>query len=123
LSNPKPYLFFTRTANGKAAAAAYMQRLKERTADRVPPTTIPGVAAQFLAIQRWGSRAPMDLTAIDHPVLVANGEDDRMLPTRASFDLAHRLPKATLRIYPDSGHGGVFQHYEQFVPHVLEFLR
>ena len=123
LSDPKPYLFFTRTANGKAAAAEYMERLKERTTARVQPTTIPGVAAQFLAIQRWGRRAPIDLTAIEHPVLVANGEDDRMLPTRASFDLAHRLPNASLRIYPDSGHGGVFQHHEQFVPHVLEFLR
>jgi pimeloyl-ACP methyl ester carboxylesterase len=123
LSNPKPYLFFTRTTNGKAAAAAYMQRLKERTTDRVRPTPLQGVAAQMVAIQGWGRRAPMDLTAIQHPVLVANGEDDRMLPTRASFDLAHRLPNASLRIYPDSGHGGVFQHHEQFVPHVLEFLR
>ena len=122
LSDPRPYLFFTRTANGKAAAADYMQRLNERTADRVTPTSLRGVAAQLVAIHRWGSQAPMDLTAIEHPVLVANGEDDRMLPTRASFDLAHRLPNASLRIYPDSGHGGVFQHYEQFVPHVLEFL-
>ena len=27
LNDPKPYLFFTRTANGKAAATAYMDRL------------------------------------------------------------------------------------------------
>jgi pimeloyl-ACP methyl ester carboxylesterase len=64
----------------------------------------------------------MDLGAIQHPVLVANGEDDRMLPTSASFDLAHRLPNASLRIYPDAGHGGVFQRHEQFVPQVLAFL-
>lgn len=123
LRNPKPYLFFTRTANGKAAAAAYMLRLRERTADRVKPTSLRGAAAQLVAIRRWGSQAPMDLTAIEHPVLVANGEDDRMLPTRASFDLAHRLPNASLRIYPDAGHGGVFQCQEQFVPQVLDFLR
>lgn len=123
LSDPKPYLFFTRSANGKAAAAGYMQRLKERTEDRVQPTSLRGVAAQLVAIHRWGRQAPMDLAAIEHPVLVANGEDDRMLATRASFDLAHRLPNASLRIYPDSGHGGVFQHHEQFVSQVLEFLR
>ena len=122
LSDPKPYLFFTRTANGKAAAAAYMQRLKERTADRVKPTSLRAVAAQLVAIHRWGSQGPMDLAAIEHPVLVANGEDDRMLPTRASFDLAHRLPNASLRIYPDAGHGGVFQCHEQFIPQVLDFL-
>ena len=123
LSDPKPYLFFTRTANGKAAAAAYMKRLKERTSDRVKPTSLRGVAAQVVAIHRWGSQAPMDLSTIKHPVLVANGEDDRMLATRASFDLAHRLPNASLRIYPDAGHGGVFQCHEQFVPHMLDFLR
>ncbi|MFF5139198.1 alpha/beta fold hydrolase [Streptomyces sp. NPDC013157] len=65
----------------------------------------------------------MDLSLIRRPVLVANGEDDRMLPTRASFDFAHRLPDASLRVCPDAGHGGVFPHHEQFVPHVLELLR
>jgi pimeloyl-ACP methyl ester carboxylesterase len=122
LTDPKPYSFFTRTANGKAAATAYMGRLKERRHDRVKRTSPRGVAAQLLAIRRWGAQDPMDLGAIQHPVLVANGEDDRMLPTSASFDLAHRLPNASLRIYPDAGHGGVFQCHEQFVPQVLEFL-
>jgi pimeloyl-ACP methyl ester carboxylesterase len=121
-TNPKPYLFFTRTANGKAAATAYMDRLKERTLDRVKPTSPREVAAQLLAIRRWGAQDRMDLGAIKHPVLVANGEDDRMIPTRASFDLAHGLPNASLRIYPDAGHGGVFQYHEQFVAEVLEFL-
>ncbi|MFI7505074.1 alpha/beta fold hydrolase [Streptomyces sp. NPDC049687] len=65
----------------------------------------------------------MDLSLIRHPVLVANGEDDRMLPTRASFGLAHRLKNASRRICPDAGHGGVFPHHEQFAPHVLELLR
>lgn len=45
-----------------------------------------------------------------------------VLPTRDSFDLAHRLPNTSLRIYPDAGHGGVFQCHEKFVPQVLEFL-
>ncbi|MEV4643487.1 alpha/beta hydrolase [Saccharopolyspora sp. NPDC049357] len=123
LSNPKPLLFFTRTGNGKAAAEAYMARLQERAADRVRPTSILGAARQLLAISRWGARGPMDLGRISHPVLVANGEDDRMLATRGSFELAHRLPQATLTIYPDSGHGGVFQHHDRFVPQALRFLR
>jgi pimeloyl-ACP methyl ester carboxylesterase len=122
LKDPKRYLFFTRSAQGKAAATAYMDRLKERTHDRVKPTSPQGVAAQLVAIRRWGAQDPMDLASIEHPVLVANGEDDRMLPTRSSFDLAHQLPNASLRIYPDAGHGGVFQCHERFVPHALEFL-
>jgi pimeloyl-ACP methyl ester carboxylesterase len=51
-----------------------------------------------------------------------NGDDDRMVPTTNSYDLARRLPNATLRIYPDAGHGGIFQFHEQFVRGTLEFL-
>lgn len=77
---------------------------------------------QLLAISRWGAQRPMDLSVLTQPALVANGEDDRMLATRGSFDLVHRLPNAQLVIYPDAGHGGIFQHHERFVPTVLDFL-
>lgn len=53
-----------------------------------------------------GHAKPSDLTSIGHPVLIANGDDDTMVPTSNSLDLADRLPDATLRIYPDAGHGG-----------------
>ena len=77
---------------------------------------------QLRAIHSWGKRTPADLSTITHPVLVANGEDDRMVPTSNSHDLARRLPNATLRIYTDAGHGGIFQAHRQFVPTALEFL-
>lgn len=32
------------------------------------------------------------------------------------------MPNAHLESYPDSGHGGVFQHHQDFVPQVLKFL-
>ena len=35
---------------------------------------------------------------------------------------ARRLPNSTLIIYPDSGHGAVFQFHADFVPKALEFL-
>jgi pimeloyl-ACP methyl ester carboxylesterase len=122
LNDAKRYLFFTRTSAGKAAAHAYLDRLTERTEGRVKRTSAPGVAAQILAIRRWAAQDLMDLESIEHRVLVANGEDDRMVATRSSFELAHRLPNASLRIYPDAGHGGVFQYHERFVPEVLAFL-
>jgi pimeloyl-ACP methyl ester carboxylesterase len=49
-------------------------------------------------------------------------EEDRMVPTINSYDLVRRLPNATLKIYPDAGHGGIFQYHEQFVREALEFL-
>lgn len=123
LRDPKPLLFFTRTSAGRAAAADYMARLGERTGDRVKRTSLRAAARQLVAIARWGASAPMDLGLIQQPALVANGEDDRMLATSGSFDLAHRLPNTRLVIYPDAGHGGVFQHHDRFVPEVLRFLR
>ncbi|WP_370249798.1 alpha/beta fold hydrolase [Nocardioides sp.] len=122
LRDPKPLLFFTRTPTGRAAARDYMARLAERTEDRVPATSLRGAARQLVAIVRWGAAEPMDLGAIGQPTLVANGEDDRMLATRGSFDLAHRIPDARLVVYPDAGHGGVFQHHDRFVPEVLAHL-
>lgn len=122
-SDPKPLLFFTRSTGGRTAAADYMARISERTKDRVERTSLTAAARQLVAIARWGARPPMDLSAITQPTLVANGEDDRMLATRGSFELAHRLPNARLVIYPDAGHGGVFQHHDRFVPEVLRFLR
>jgi pimeloyl-ACP methyl ester carboxylesterase len=32
------------------------------------------------------------------------------------------LPNAELSIYPDSGHGGIFQHHDLFVTQALHFL-
>jgi pimeloyl-ACP methyl ester carboxylesterase len=45
-----------------------------------------------------------------------------MVESSLSADMARRLPNATLAIYPESGHGGVFQHHQVFVPAVLDFL-
>jgi pimeloyl-ACP methyl ester carboxylesterase len=62
------------------------------------------------------------LSGIQQPALVVNGEDDRMVPSSNSVDLARRLPNAQLRLYPDAGHGGIFQYHEEFVKEALEFL-
>ena len=45
-----------------------------------------------------------------------------MVASEHSADMARRIPGSELVIYPDSGHGGVFQYHQEFVPRVLEFL-
>ena len=55
-------------------------------------------------------------------MLVANGDNDRMVPTKNSVVLAQRCPTAELVIYPDAGHGGIFQFHQQFVQKALDFL-
>jgi len=107
---------------GKRAAKAFVERLKERTADRDKPITVKAFQTQLKAIKRWGRSAPADLSKITQPTLIANGDNDRMVPSVLSDDLHRRIKDSELIIYPDSGHGGIFQFHDQFVPVVLEFL-
>lgn len=120
--DPKQFLFFTRTANGKRAGKDFLSRLAERTHDRDKAISVRSYVAQLKACWRWGREEPHDLSRIKHPVLLANGDNDRMLPTPNTHDMARRLPDNELVIYPDAGHGGIFQFHEQFVSKALEFL-
>jgi pimeloyl-ACP methyl ester carboxylesterase len=120
--DPKQFLFFTRTPNGRRAGKEFLARLEERTHDRDKAISIGSFRAQLKAIHRWGQQQPADLSGIHQPVLVVNGESDRMVPTRNTVGLDRRLPNSQLVIYPDAGHGGVFQFHEDFVKRALEFL-
>jgi pimeloyl-ACP methyl ester carboxylesterase len=122
--HPKHFLFFSPTATSQAAADAFLARLDERTADRDAPATNETIGAQLTALAKWEQGAsPAGLANVDKPVLVVNGDDDTMLPTISSFHLAQLLPDAELSIYPDSGHGGIFQYHDLFVTQALDFLR
>lgn len=121
-SDARNFLFFPRTPAGKRAARDYFTALKARTKDRDKAISLQARLAQLKAIRHWGLSTPDDLSAIKQPVFVANGDNDLMVGSSLSADLARRLPNARLTIYPDSGHGGVFQHHQAFVPAVLDFL-
>ena len=120
--HPEYYLFFTTTANGRRSATEFLTRLKERTENRDKPVSITAFISQLKAIRAWGVKEPDDLSRIQQPVLVANGDSDKMVPSSNSVDLARRLPNAELVLYPDAGHGGIFQYHEAFVKKALEFL-
>ena len=120
--DPKEFLFFNRNTTGKRAARAFVGRLKERTAGRDANISIKAFQTQLKAIKRWGRSTPADLSAITQPTLIANGDHDRMVPSVLSEDLHRRIPGSELIIYPDSGHGGIFQYHEKFVPVALDFL-
>jgi pimeloyl-ACP methyl ester carboxylesterase len=62
------------------------------------------------------------LAGITQPVFVANGDNDRMVPTKNSHLLASRLPDARVEIYPDAGHGFLFQYPAEFAADVDKFL-
>lgn len=121
-SDPKEFLFFNRNAAGKPAARAFVNRLKERTADRDAKIKTKAFQTQLKAIKKWGRSAPDDLSKITQPTLIANGDNDRMVPSVLSEDLHRRIKDSEVIIYPDSGHGGIFQYHEKFAPVAVEFL-
>nr|WP_235964804.1 alpha/beta hydrolase [Caenimonas soli] len=122
LRDPKFYLFFTSTVHGRQAAKAFLKRLKERKADRDKEPTPGAFLRQLKAIHAWGRQAPQDLGSIRIPVLIANGDNDIMVPTVNTTEMARRIPNSQLIIYEDAGHGGIFQNHADFVPKALSFL-
>jgi pimeloyl-ACP methyl ester carboxylesterase len=121
-TDAKEFLFFPRTPAGKAAANAYLARLRERVMDRDTPITLSSFHRQITTIRGWGQAEPQDLSRISAPTLIANGDHDRMVPSELSHDMHARIPGSTLIIYPGAGHGGVFQHVDEFVDAVRAHL-
>ncbi|MGH8446446.1 MAG: alpha/beta fold hydrolase [Solimonas sp.] len=122
LSDARNFLFFPRNPDGKRAAKDYFARLKERSKNRDKKISFQARRAQLKAIMTAGTSMPDDLSVVTQPVFVVNGDNDLMVASSHSADMARRLPNSKLTIYPNSGHGGVFQHHVAFVPAVLDFL-
>src|SRR5438128_41543 len=79
--DPKQFLFFTRTPNGKRAGKEFLARLQERTVDRDTPISIKSYFAQRRACYRWGNEEPHDRSLLRPPVLHANGDTAHLLLT------------------------------------------
>jgi len=118
------YLFFAPSASSQAAGRAFWERRHLRKNDADPPPS-PQMAAQIAAITEWrqarGERFA-ELETITQPTLVVNGNRDIMIPTINSFTLSQHIPNAQLIIYPDSGHGSLFQYPDLFLFHAHKFL-
>lgn len=119
------FLFFAPSPAGQAAGERFWERRHQRTVDVDPPTTKQTMLAQTAAIVDW--KRPhgepfAELKTITQPTLVINGRRDVMVPTINSYHLAQHIPGAQLVIYPDSGHGSLFQYPELFVADVERFL-
>jgi pimeloyl-ACP methyl ester carboxylesterase len=95
--------------------------LKERTEER-QGDLLSGYRAQLKGIHRWRLQPPADLSVIRQPTLVANGDNDQIVPAKNTVDLDRRRPNSELVIYPDAGHVGIFQHHREFVVTAIEFL-
>ena len=126
--NPDGYLgaFFTRSAASRQAGVETLGRLSARRDDRDKPTTWQTRQAQYDAVCDWGlpdHGRLQQVSAIDMPVFVANGDGDPMILPHFSYLLAGLIPQAQVKIYPDAAHGFLFQHHAEFARDVDAFLR
>jgi pimeloyl-ACP methyl ester carboxylesterase len=129
--NPVPvlddflFVFFEPSETSQLAGKQFWERRHERTADTDPPSSPQTAQAQSAAIATWVSQRSdrfAELKTIAQPTLVVNGSHDIMLPTINSYIIAQHVPGAELIIYPDSGHGALFQYPGLFVAHAARFL-
>jgi pimeloyl-ACP methyl ester carboxylesterase len=127
-TSPEEFLsvFFARTETSVAAGRAAAGRIYgTRTMDRDQITSWQTRVAQYDAVCKWGqpNHALLErVSAIIKPTFVANGDSDPMILPHFSYLLAGLIPGAKLKIYPDSAHGFLYQHHEEFGGDVNTFL-
>jgi pimeloyl-ACP methyl ester carboxylesterase len=118
-------VFFTSSPTSQALGEAFVKRLSEHKDDLDPPSGPKVAAAQIAAFREWeaftGERFA-DLRAIGQPALVVNGVHDEMIAVRNSYWLADNLPNAVFLVYPDAGHGSIFQYADSFTRHAAAVL-
>jgi pimeloyl-ACP methyl ester carboxylesterase len=125
--DPNGYLdvFFTSSAASRQAGQETLGRIYGRTSDVDEPTTWATRQAQYDAVCDWGipnHAALQRVSAIGHPVFIANGDSDPMILPHFSHLLAGLIPQASVKIYADAAHGFLFQHASEFAADVTEFL-
>jgi pimeloyl-ACP methyl ester carboxylesterase len=126
-TSPEEYLgvFFARSAASQQAGRDALRRIYARTQDRDAATTWATREAQYDAVCAWGipdHGRLQRLSALQMPVLVANGDSDPMILPHYSYLLAGLIPQARVKIYPDAAHGFLFQHHAEFAADVQAFL-
>ena len=126
-TSPEDYLsvFFARSSSSRQAGQEVLRRIYARTEDRDKPTTWATRQAQYDAVCAWGipdHSLLQRLSGIDRPVFAANGDSDPMILPHYSCLIAGLIPQATVKIYPDSAHGFLFQHHAEFAADAEAFL-
>jgi len=118
-------LFFTKSTASQSSGLAFLKRVKVRKEDRDTESGKAVTDPQAKALITWcATPDPVHamLRAITQPALVVSGSHDTMLPADNAYTMFKALSNAQLLLYPDSGHGALFQHHEFFVSHVRTFL-
>ena len=124
--DPRLPLFFTPSTASQSAGLAFLRRAKARTEDRDLDRGDAVTGPQAKALITWCATPDPEetiLRAIHQPALIVSGSNDTMLPANNAYAMFKGMTNAQLVLYPDSGHGALFQHHELFVSAVRSFLQ
>lgn len=119
------YVFYAPTESSQTAGGASLDRIYGWQEGRDDQPSLETKNAQYEAVLNWGKQDLSELarlTRIAQHTLILQGDNDIMIPTKASYILAGLIPDARLRIYPDASHGSIFQHADEAAKDTLEFL-
>ena len=119
------HLFFADSDTSQARGGEFLGRIFARTDGRDAEVSRAARDAQAEAIIDWGIpdlNKLARLAGITAPTLVANGDNDIMVPTVNSYLLAGHIPDARLVIYPNANHGFLFEFPHEFAVEVNAFL-
>lgn len=123
--DPRLYLFFTQSAESQQSGRQFIKRAGVRK-ERDPESSKEIADAQAKALITWANTPDPDhqlLKSIKQPVLIVQGSNDTMLSTANSVTMFDQIPNAQLVLFPDAGHGSIFQHHDAFVNVVDHFLK
>lgn len=121
--DPKRYIFYNHDRAGEHEAMKVLSRMNQRaSADKDKEMSLVGFLMQLKAIKRWGKDSEDDMSTITQPTLIVNGDNDMQVPTENSYSMHEKLVNSQLIIYPNAGHGSIFQYADDFVASLLNFL-
>lgn len=121
--DPKRYIFYNHDQKGGQAALEVLKRMKARPAvAKDKPIKISSFLSQLKAIKRFGVAPAEDLNFITQKTLIVNGDNDLEVLTANSYELQAKIKNSRLLIYPNVGHGSIFQFADEFAKELGDFL-
>ncbi|KAL7793986.1 Alpha/Beta hydrolase protein [Trichoderma afarasin] len=122
--------FFTNSTRGQAAGHAAWERITTGRQNRSDYASRESADEQSVAYFNFIDPNKAEDGSYDRfhelqmPVLIATGSDDAIIPTKNSILMWEKMnhPNAALHIFPDAGHGFLYQYADAYAALINDFL-
>jgi len=117
--------FFAPSAESQSAGKLSYERIQKRIVNRDSPVNNESATAELTAVLGWAQPDPdalNELKNITKPVLIAQGENDILVPVNNAINMSKSIPNAQLIVYKDAAHGAIYQYHDEFIRAALDFL-